>query len=52
MYVKKGDKVKVIIGKDKGKFGKVFVVFLKKDCVFIEGINMVKKYIKFFNINL
>lgn len=29
MFVKKGDKVKVIIGKDKNKEGVVLVVFFK-----------------------
>lgn len=42
MHVKKGDKVKVITGKDKGKSGKVLAAFPKKDRVLIEGINMVK----------
>lgn len=44
MFVKKGDKVKVIIGKDKNKEGVVLVVFLKKDKVIVEGVNVVKKY--------
>ncbi|EAD1361001.1 50S ribosomal protein L24 [Listeria monocytogenes] len=51
MHVKKGDKVKVITGKDKGKSGKVLAVFPKKDRVLIEGINMVKKHTKPSNIN-
>lgn len=51
MHVKKGDKVKVITGKDKGKSGKVLAAFPKKDCVLIEGINMVKKHTKPSNIN-
>lgn len=51
MHVKKGDKVKVITGKDKGKFGKVLAAFPKKDRVLIEGINMVKKHTKPSNIN-
>lgn len=45
---KKGDKVKVITGKDKGKSGKVLAAFPKKDRVLIEGINMVKKTYKTF----
>ncbi|CCO65155.1 50S ribosomal protein L24 [Listeria monocytogenes serotype 4b str. LL195] len=51
MHVKKGDKVKVITGKDKGKSGKVLAAFPKKDRVLIEGINMVKKHTKPSNIN-
>lgn len=48
---KKGDKVKVITGKDKGKSGKVLAAFPKKDRVLIEGINMVKKHTKPSNVN-
>ncbi|HAC3637965.1 TPA_asm: 50S ribosomal protein L24 [Listeria monocytogenes] len=51
MHVKKGDKVKVITGKDKGKSGKVLAAFPKKDRVLIEGINTVKKHTKPSNIN-
>ncbi|EIA7305493.1 50S ribosomal protein L24 [Listeria monocytogenes] len=51
MHVKKGDKVKVITGKDKGKSGKVLAALPKKDRVLIEGINMVKKHTKPSNIN-
>ncbi|EAE0385540.1 50S ribosomal protein L24 [Listeria monocytogenes] len=50
MHVKKGDKVKVITGKDKGKSGKVLAAFPKKDRVLIEGINMVKKHTKPSNV--
>ncbi|MEN0711387.1 50S ribosomal protein L24 [Listeria monocytogenes] len=51
MHVKKGDKVKVITGKDKGRSGKVLAAFPKKDRVLIEGINMVKKHTKPSNVN-
>lgn|SRR5690606_20981654 len=46
MHVKKGDKVQVIAGKDKGKQGTILAVFPKKERVIIEGINMVKKHAK------
>lgn len=46
MYIKKGDKVKVISGKDKGKEGIVLKAFPKKDRIVVEGINMVKKHQK------
>lgn len=42
--IKKGDTVKVITGKDKGKEGKVLSVAEGK--VFVEGVNMVKKHSK------
>ena len=46
MFVKKGDKVKVITGKDKNKEGVVLAAFPKKDKVVVEGINVVKKHQK------
>ena len=46
MHVKKGDKVKVISGKDRGKEGTVLEAYPKKDRVLVEGINMVKKHAK------
>ncbi len=42
MFVKKGDKVKVITGKDKNKEGVVLAAFPKKDKVIVEGVNVVK----------
>ncbi len=46
MHVKKGDKVKVITGKDKGKTGIVLAAFPKKNRVIVEGVNIVKKHVK------
>ncbi|WP_459904670.1 50S ribosomal protein L24 [Enterococcus thailandicus] len=46
MFVKKGDKVKVITGKDKNKEGVVLAAFPKKDKVIVEGVNIVKKHQK------
>lgn len=46
MYIKKGDKVKVITGKDRGKEGIVLTAFPKKDRVIVEGVNMIKKHQK------
>ncbi|PKR76586.1 50S ribosomal protein L24 [Halalkalibacillus sediminis] len=46
MHVKKGDKVVVISGKDKGKEGAVLEAFPKKDRVLVEGVNYVKKHAK------
>jgi len=42
MHVKKGDKVKVLSGKDRGKEGVILQAFPKKDRVLVEGVNMVK----------
>lgn len=46
MHVKKGDKVQVISGKDKGKQGVILSAFPKKDRVLVEGVNIVKKHAK------
>ncbi len=46
MHVKKGDKVQIISGKDKGKQGEVLASFPKKERVLVEGVNIVKKHAK------
>ncbi|QDK92441.2 50S ribosomal protein L24 [Paenalkalicoccus suaedae] len=46
MHVKKGDNVKVISGKDKGKEGTVLEAYPSKQRVLVEGVNMVKKHAK------
>ena len=43
MHVKKGDKVLVLSGKDKGKEGKIIMALPKKSKVVVEGINKVKR---------
>jgi len=42
--IKKGDNVKVIAGKDKGKEGKVLEV--RNGKVIVEGVNMISKHTK------
>ena len=51
MHVKKGDKVMVISGKDKGKTGVILASFPKKDRVLVEGVNIVKKHSKPSQVN-
>lgn len=46
MKLKKGDLVKVIAGKDKGKDGKIVAVNSKANTVVVEGVNMVTKHTK------
>ena len=46
MRIKKGDKVVVIAGSEKGKEGTVSKVLPKEEKVIIAGINMVKKHVK------
>jgi large subunit ribosomal protein L24 len=42
--IRTDDRVIVIAGKDKGKTGKVIRVEPKKDRVYVEGLNMVKRH--------
>ena len=44
MKLKKGDNVKIISGKDRGKTGKVLKVFLDEGRLLVEGVNMRKKH--------
>ena len=46
MHIKKGDNVKVIAGKDKGKEGQVLETQPKHDRVVVEGVNVIKKHQK------
>ncbi|MFA5021632.1 MAG: 50S ribosomal protein L24 [Patescibacteria group bacterium] len=43
MKIKKGDKVKILAGKDKGKTGKVLQIFVEKNKLSVEGINLMYK---------
>jgi len=42
MHVKKGDKVIVTTGKDKGKSGAIVRAYPKMDQVLVEGVNIKK----------
>ena len=44
MFVKKGDKVRVIAGKDKGTEAVVLTALPKVNKVIVEGVNIVKKH--------
>lgn len=46
MHVKRGDVVRVISGKDKGKEGKIITAIPDKNKVIVEGVSMVKKHQK------
>ena len=46
MFVKKGDKVRVIAGKDKGIEALVVAALPKVNKVVVEGVNLVKKHQK------
>ena len=46
LHVKKGDRVKVIAGKDKGKTGEIIAVYPQVGRVLVQGVNVVKKHKK------
>ncbi|MBP6881570.1 MAG: 50S ribosomal protein L24 [Candidatus Pacebacteria bacterium] len=46
MKIRKGDTVKVIAGKDKGKTGTIFMTLRETDQIVIEGVNVAKRHQK------
>ncbi len=46
MKLKKGDLVKIVLGKDKGKEGKIEKVLSKLGRVLVEGVNQYKRHLK------
>lgn len=44
MKIKKGDKVMVVAGKDRGTVGEVTNVFAAENKVIVSGVNMVKRH--------
>lgn len=51
LHIKKGDKVVVIAGSDKGKEGVVLEMFPDKNRAIVENVNIVKKHLKPTNDN-
>lgn len=46
MHIKKGDNVKVLVGKDAGKTGKVLRAFPKLGKILVEKVNIKKRHRK------
>lgn len=46
MHIKKGDKVVVLAGKDKGATGEVIHAFPKENKVVVSGVNKMKKHMR------
>ena len=46
LKVKKGSKVKILVGKDKNKDGEVMEIDRSNNRAKVKGINMVKKHVK------
>lgn len=46
LHVKKGDRVKVIAGKDRGVVGEIIAVYPERNKVTVQGVNIVKRHLK------
>ncbi len=46
LKIKKGDKVKILLGKDRGKEGNVEVVIADKKRVFVSNVNLYKRHVR------
>ena len=46
MIIKKGNRVKILCGKDKGKMGEVIEIIKTKNNIKVKGINIIKKHEK------
>ncbi|MBI3626646.1 50S ribosomal protein L24 [Candidatus Uhrbacteria bacterium] len=46
MKIKKGDKVKIMVGKNAGKDGKVTQVFPQENRLVVDGVNKIVKHLK------
>jgi large subunit ribosomal protein L24 len=46
MKIRKGDKVQVVKGKDRGKQGEVLAIFPEENKALVRGVNIVKRHIK------
>lgn len=46
LKLKKGDKVVVLTGRDKGKTGEVLKAFPRDNKVIVQGVNMIKRHTK------
>ncbi len=46
LKVRRGDSVRVMTGKDRGKEGRILAVFPSDQRIIIEGVNMMKRHLK------
>ena len=46
LRIKKDDQVMVMVGKEKGKFGKIVKIFPKERLAIVENLNIVKRSVK------
>lgn len=46
LKIRKGDHVRVMTGKDRGKEGRVLAVYPRRNRLLVEGVNVVKRHMK------
>ena len=46
LKVRRGDNVRVMSGKDRGKEGRILAVFPSADRILVEGVNIIKRHMK------
>jgi large subunit ribosomal protein L24 len=46
LKIRKGDHVRVMSGKDRGKEGRVLAVYPRRNRLLVEGVNVVKRHLK------
>src|SRR6187551_1294712 len=46
LHIRKGDRVKVISGKDRGLIGEVIAVYPERNKVTVAGVNIVKRHLR------
>ncbi len=46
LHVKRGDRVKVISGKDRGAIGEIIAVDVARNMVTVQGVNIVKRHLR------
>ena len=46
LHIRKGDRVKVINGKDRGLVGEVIAVYPERNRVTVAGVNIVKRHLR------
>jgi large subunit ribosomal protein L24 len=46
LKVRRGDQVRVMTGKDRGKEGRILAVFPEDSRIIIEGVNVIKRHLK------
>src|SRR6187401_3047880 len=46
LHIRKGDRVKVISGKDRGLVGEVIAVYPERNKVTVAGVNIVKRHLR------